>query len=274
MRAQYLVDSGYELRVLQVEDVALSHRHDRFLILLAEALQLPLDVQGDAIQRVRPLDRCGLSVGVELLATLPPHIEAFQEWKPFHLVDELVGQSVELVVVSLDSHVYLEVILPDAAVDAALVSLLDVELGRLLLVGGSLELTHAHLRHHACLLRIARLMLYLRRWTRSVTFKGSLILVVWYQPLQPVVYIVLLLLQDAQVVVDGSVDAVEVGRAELRVSPPDQQLVLLVLKLGGPAHVETAEVLAHDRWIRAIADSLEAVQMHLVRHEVEWLGLG
>ena len=74
-------------------------------------------------------------------------------------------------------------------------------------------------------------MLDLSSWTWSLSMCGSLIFVVRHQSLKSVVDIVLLLLQDAQVLIDGLMDIVEVGRSQLTVSPSDKQLVLFMLQL-------------------------------------------
>ena len=77
-------------------------------------------------------------------------------------------------------------------------------------------------------------MLNFGRGARSVSIRvlRALELVIGQEALQAIVAAVLLLLQYAQVMVDRPMDLVKFGCAHLRVSPPEQQFVLFVLKLG------------------------------------------
>ena len=76
---------------------------------------------------------------------------------------------------------------------------------------------------------IAWLMLNLGRWARSFRLFSARVLIVWQKALQSVVDNVLLLLQDAEVMVDHTVNVVKIGGSYLCVCPSEQQFVLFVL---------------------------------------------
>ena len=60
-------------------------------------------------------------------------------------------------------------------------------------------------------------------------------------------------------VVDDLVNFVKPRRSNLRVGPSDQQLVLLVLKLGRTTHVKATKIFAHYCWVGPISDRLQTV---------------
>ena len=66
-----------------------------------------------------------------------------------------------------------------------------------------------------CFLSIARLVLDLCCWTWALGLVCALVLIIRQKSLQSIVTVVLLLLKDADMMVDDSVDLVKLGRAHL-----------------------------------------------------------
>lgn len=154
-----------------------------------------------------------LSVLKNLLAATFPNVEAFRIWEPLNFIDQFVCKSVQLVLISLVPKEDLKIILSNTAIDAPLISLLDVELGELLFV--RVLFGFGHLVHGICFLSIARLVLDLCCWTWALGLVCALVLVIRQKSLQSIVTVVLLLLKDADMMVDDSVDLVKLGRAHL-----------------------------------------------------------
>ena len=234
-----MLGSRLELVFLEVEDVAFRHGHHCLLILLAEPLQLALDCNLNAVDELGSFVDGGLAPLINHLAALLPHVEPFRVWQPFKFADKLVGQTIELPLVSLLPQEHFEVVLADRAVSTALRRLLNVQPCGFLLVGTCP--TCVHLLH---LPGIAGLVLNLSGWTRAVSLLGPCVLVVGQQSLQALVAHVALLLEEADGLVHLAVQLVEIGRRHGGVGPPKQQLVLFVLQLRGAPQIKAAQILA------------------------------
>ena len=154
-----------------------------------------------------------LSVFKNLLSATLPNVEAFRVWEPLYFIDQFVCKSIQFVLISLVPKEDLKIILSDAAIDAPLISLLDIELGELLFVRVLFGL--GHLVHGVRFLSIARLVLDLGCWAGSFGLVCALVLVIGQKSLQSIVTVVLLLLQDADMMVNDTVDLVKLGRAHL-----------------------------------------------------------
>ena len=96
---------------------------------------------------------------------------------------------------------------------------------------------------------VTRQVLNLGDRARSSGVLRVRVLVVRQKAFKSIVTVVLLLLDDADVVVDSLMDLVKFWRTHLRISPPDQQLELFMLQLGCTAHVKATKVFAHHRGI-------------------------
>ena len=154
-----------------------------------------------------------LSVLKNLLTATFPNVEAFRIREPLYFIDQFVSKSVQFVLISLVPEIDFKIILSNDAIDAPLIRLLDVELGELLFVRVLFGL--GQLVHGVRFLSIARLVLDLCGWTWSFGLVCALVLVIGQKTLQSIVTVVLLLLQDADMMVDDPVDLVKLGCAHL-----------------------------------------------------------
>lgn len=267
VRRQDLVHPRNEVLFFKVESVALGHGQDCFLVLDPKSLNFLLDITLHSVEEVGSLSGGCLPVAEDDLSTLLPHVVPLQEGKPLDSTDESVGKPTEFVLVGLLAQVHLEVILANRAVDTPILRLLNIQLGFFLLVRRFYFLVH--LVHAVGFLRIAGLVLNLGGGTWSLGLAGAHVLVVGQEPLESVVDHVLLLLKDAELVVDDSMHVVQVWGAHLRVGPSNEQFVLFVLQLRRSSHVELAEVLTHDRWIRPVSDHIQGLQVKLIGQQEE-----
>lgn len=209
-----------------MESVTFSHGDDCLLVSDSKLLNSLLNVILDGVQQVGMLLRGILSVFVNWLTTLLPHVVSLQVWQPLHFVNKLVSETIQFVLVSLLSEIYFEVVLTDGTVYTSVLCPLNIELSLFFLISSFFIV-----RHLVCyaILGITRLVLDLRAWTWSSRFISSFIFVVWQQPLQSIVTHVLLLLQQTDLMIDDSMNVIKLRRSHLWIRPPDQELVLFVL---------------------------------------------
>ena len=108
--------------------------HDRgcgLLITRSYLFNFLLDVFGHSVVHLSALAGLLLSQLEDHLATILPNGELLGVWEPLDELDKLLGLSRDLVVVCLDSEEYIEVILSETAIDAALLAL-NVQIGLLI----------------------------------------------------------------------------------------------------------------------------------------------
>jgi hypothetical protein len=123
VRSEDLLSSGQELLILDVECVTSHDRSSGFLIPRSYLLDLLLNVLCHSVVHLSALGGLLLSQLEDHLATVLPNGELLGVWKPLDELDKLLGLSGDLVVVCLHSEEYIEVILSEAAIYTAFLTL-------------------------------------------------------------------------------------------------------------------------------------------------------